>query len=57
MPMQVKRQALDAKAGIPVFNPAAYQQLAYAPATAGAAPTYVPVSCKYIVHMLHFHAE
>lgn len=45
MPMQVKRQALDAKTGIPMFNPAAaYQQFAYAPT--GGQPAYVPVSCK-----------
>lgn len=45
----MKRPALDsAKAGIPMFNPAAaaagYQQLAYAPQQ----PAYVPVSCKYL---------
>ena len=48
-PVPLKRPALDtAKAGIPMFNPAAaaagYQQLAYAPQQ----PAYVPVSCKYL---------
>jgi len=43
MGVPIKRQALDAaKGGIPMFNPAAYQQL-YAPQQ----PAYVPVSCKY----------
>lgn len=42
----MKRQALDAKAPIQMFNPAAYQQLAYAQA-GGAQPAFVPVSCKY----------
>lgn len=48
MAVPMKRQALDTKAGIPMFNPAAaYPHLAYAQPGA-AQPAYVPVSCKYI---------
>ena len=39
----IKRQAIDTSKGIPMFNPAAYQQLAYAQQQ----PAYMPsVSCK-----------
>lgn len=51
MTVPMKRPALDAKAGIPMFNPAAaaaYQQLAYAQSGAGQ-PAYVPVSCKFAI--------